>query len=243
MNQKGCLSLQARRPISTFTGIEESIPAGFLSYNALQAKLERRFSAGLYFLNSFTYSRAIDNASGHLDTPNGDNSRVNLANLKARRRIGLRSAVERYLDRGLGPALWPGASLRCQPHRVPMQMALGDWQISATNIATSGQPVNLTYSESGGLRRERSSCLSSECLGKSRDAIIATDEDGNVDFEFPELEIPSAFRQTPASLMEMPAATHCVIIPSMSWISACTRVFDCGAKTRCWIFVARLSTC
>ncbi len=49
------LSLQARRPISTFTGIEESIPAGFLSYNALQAKLERRFSGGLYLLNAFTY--------------------------------------------------------------------------------------------------------------------------------------------------------------------------------------------
>jgi hypothetical protein len=28
------------------------------------------------------------------------------------------------------------------------QMVLGDWQISAINTATSGQPVNLTYSES-----------------------------------------------------------------------------------------------
>jgi hypothetical protein len=44
------LSLQARRPISTFTGIEESINAGFLSYNALQVELEHRYSAGLYLL-------------------------------------------------------------------------------------------------------------------------------------------------------------------------------------------------
>ncbi len=28
-----------------------------------------------------------------------------------------------------------------------VQMLLGDWQISAINTATSGQPVNLTYSE------------------------------------------------------------------------------------------------
>src|ERR1019366_9606280 len=76
----GTLNLAARRPIQTFTTIEESIPAGFLSYNALQVKLEHRFGHGLYVLDSFSYSHALDNASGHLDTPNGDNSRINLAN-------------------------------------------------------------------------------------------------------------------------------------------------------------------
>jgi hypothetical protein len=144
----GTLSLQARRPITTFTGIEESIPAGFLSYNALQAKLERRFSAGLYFLNSFTYSRAIDNASGHLDTPNGDNSRVNLANLRGE--TG-ESAYDQPLNDTL-TVVWDlpygrGRHFGASAPRA-LQMALGDWQISATNIATSGQPVNLTYSES-----------------------------------------------------------------------------------------------
>jgi Carboxypeptidase regulatory-like domain/TonB-dependent Receptor Plug Domain/TonB dependent receptor len=144
----GTLSLQARRPITTFTGIEESIPAGFLSYNALQAKLERRFSAGLYFLNSFTYSRAIDNASGHLDTPNGDNSRVNLANLRGETGESaydqpLNDTLTVVCDLPYGRGRHFGASA---PRAL--QMALGDWQISATNIATSGQPVNLTYSES-----------------------------------------------------------------------------------------------
>ena len=76
----GCLSVAARRPIPTFTTIEETLPAGFLSYNALQVKAEHRFGHGLYLLNSFTYSHGLDNASGHLDTPNGDNSRINLAN-------------------------------------------------------------------------------------------------------------------------------------------------------------------
>ena len=53
-----------------------------LIYHAAQVRLEHRYSAGLYLLNAFSYSRAIDNASGHLDTPNNDNSRVNLANLR-----------------------------------------------------------------------------------------------------------------------------------------------------------------
>ena len=39
----GTLSVQARRPITTFTTIEESIPAGFLSYNGLQVKFEHRY--------------------------------------------------------------------------------------------------------------------------------------------------------------------------------------------------------
>ena len=142
------LSLQARRPISTFTGIEESIPAGFLSYNALQVELEHRYSAGLYLLNSFTWSRAIDNASGHLDTPNGDNSRVNLANLNGERG---ESAYDQPINDTL-TVVWdlPYGSGRHVGANAPraLQMVLGDWQLSAINTATSGQPVNLTYSES-----------------------------------------------------------------------------------------------
>ena len=52
-------------------------------YHALQVKVERRYSRGLYLLNSFTWSRARDNASGHLEVQNGDNSRVNYRDLEA----------------------------------------------------------------------------------------------------------------------------------------------------------------
>jgi hypothetical protein len=147
VNQKGCLSLQARRPISTFTGIEESVPYGFLSYNGLQAKLEHRFSDGFYVLNSFTYSRAIDNASGHLDTPNNDNSRVNLANLEGERG---ESAYDQPLNDTL-TVLWdlPYGRGRHFGASAPyaLQLLAGGWQLSAINSATSGQPVNLIYSE------------------------------------------------------------------------------------------------
>ncbi len=140
-----CPTLQARRPISTFTGIEESIPAGFLSYNALQVKLEHRFSGGLYALNSFTWSRAIDNASGHLDTPNNDNSRVNLANLPGERGESaydqpLNDTLSIVYDLPFGNGRrWGGNSPRF------LNTVLGDWQFTAINTATSGQPVNLIY--------------------------------------------------------------------------------------------------
>src|SRR6202000_1904066 len=38
------LSVQARRPIQTFSGIEIAFNRGFGSYNALQTKLEKRYS-------------------------------------------------------------------------------------------------------------------------------------------------------------------------------------------------------
>ncbi|MBA3357276.1 MAG: hypothetical protein H0U18_15325 [Pyrinomonadaceae bacterium] len=65
-------SLQARRPIQGFGTISAVLPEGFSNYNALQVKLERRFSQGLHFLNSFTWSKALDNASQVLEEPNGN---------------------------------------------------------------------------------------------------------------------------------------------------------------------------
>ena len=146
--QTGTLSVQARRPIATFTTIEESIPAGFLSYNGLQAKFEHRFSGGLYLLNSFSWSRAIDNASGHLDTPNNDNSRVNLANLAGERG---QSAYNQPINETLS-VVWdlPVGNGRLLGSHMPraLDMAVGGWQLTAVNTDTSGQPVNLIYSPS-----------------------------------------------------------------------------------------------
>jgi hypothetical protein len=145
----GCVNLlnqNAGRPLKTFTTIEESIPAGFLSYNALQAKLEHRSGHGLYLLNSFTYSRAIDNASGHLDTPNGDNSRINLANPAGE--IGpsgynqpLNDVLSVVYDLPYGKGRKFGSSAP-----LVMQEILGGWQFLLINSAGSGQAVNVTYS-------------------------------------------------------------------------------------------------
>ena len=46
----------------------------------MQAKLERRYSNGIYLLNSFTWSKGINNASANLETNGGDSAVVNIAN-------------------------------------------------------------------------------------------------------------------------------------------------------------------
>ncbi len=142
----GCLTLAQRRPIQTFTTIEQTLPAGLLYYNALQTKFEHRTSQGLYVLNSFTWSRAEDNASGHLDTPDGDNSRINLANPLGE--IGpsgynqpLNDILSVVYDLPYGKGRHSGTTAP-----LLLQEALGGWQVTAINSASSGLPFNVTYS-------------------------------------------------------------------------------------------------
>jgi len=129
------LSLQARRPIPNFAGIEVAYGAGYANYNALQLKLEKRYSNGLTFINSFTWSKAIDNASGHLEANNGDNSRANIRDLTHEK--GLSGYDQPFNDTLSGVYALPFA----RNNRF-----LGGWQLTVINTFTSGLPINVTYS-------------------------------------------------------------------------------------------------
>ena len=144
--QSGCLPVASRRPIPTFTTIEETLPQGFLSYNALQTKFEHRTGHGLYILNSFTWSHAIDNASGHLDTNAGDNSRINLANALGERGASgynqpLNETLSLVYDLPYGKGRSFGATAP-----LALQEVLGGWQLTLINDMNSGSPVNVIYS-------------------------------------------------------------------------------------------------
>ncbi len=139
------LTVDQRRPISGFGYIQGSFNGGWANYNALQAKLERRFAGGFYLLNSFTYARAMDNASGHLEVQNGDDSRVHFT------RMQLNKAQSGYnqkfndtltlvwdLPVGKGRSLgsgWGGAA----------EAVLGGWRLTQITTMTTGTPVNLRY--------------------------------------------------------------------------------------------------
>jgi hypothetical protein len=142
----GCLSLATRRPIPTFTTIEETLPAGFLNYNSLQTKLEHRAGHGLYLLNSFTWSRAIDNAEGHLEEADGDSGRINLANPRSNRGpSGYNQPLNEVLSIVYDLPYGKGRMFGGDAPRL-MQEVLGGWQITAINSASSGLPINITYS-------------------------------------------------------------------------------------------------
>jgi hypothetical protein len=146
-NQPGQnLPLQARRPIPNFAYIEVAFGAGNSTYNGFQAKLEKRFSAGLYVLNSFTWSKALDNAPGHLEANSGDQTRVNYANIANDKGYSnynqpLNDTLSIVWDLPVGKGRRFGSS-------APglLQGAFGGWQFTAINTAASGLPINLTYS-------------------------------------------------------------------------------------------------
>ncbi len=141
------LTYQARRPVSTFGDIEIAQNSGSANYNSLQTRLERRVGA-LYFLNSFTYSRTFDLSSGHLETSNGDNSRVNFANPRAD--YGP-SGYDQPLD-DTTSAVWDlpyGHGRHFGAHVNGFaNAALGGWQMTLINTITSGLPLNINYTSS-----------------------------------------------------------------------------------------------
>ena len=142
----GCTSLLGRRPVAGFGSIEIAYGGGSTNYNSLQFKVEKRTKMGLYLLNSFTWSRNFDISGGHLETANGDNSRVNYANPSADygpsgydQPLADTLAVVYDLPYGHGRKF--GASSNNFLNEV-----LGGWQLTLINNMTSGSPINFNYS-------------------------------------------------------------------------------------------------
>ena len=140
--------MQARRPDQQFGFIDANYSAGFSTYNALQVKIEKRYASGLYLLNSFTWSKAIDNAAGALETSNGDGDAVDLHNFNSSK--GLSGYNQPLND--TATAVWAlpfGHGRRfASGLSWPLEAVLGGWALSGINTMTAGQPINLTYDPS-----------------------------------------------------------------------------------------------
>ena len=138
------LSVNARRPFAGFTTIEEAYDGGFSSYQALQARIEKRYSLGLYFINSFTWSKAIDNAPGHLENYDGDNSRVNIYNVQSNR--GVSSYNQPFNDTlSILYDIPFGKGRRFSTRNTALDLIAGGWAIDLINTESSGLPLNITY--------------------------------------------------------------------------------------------------
>ncbi len=142
----GCASLAARRPVQGFGDIEIAYGGGSTNYNSLQFRVEKRTAVGLYLLNSFTYSRDFDLSGGHLETSNGDNSRVDYANPSASYGPSgydqpLADTLSMVYDLPYGHGRRFGATSNNLVNEV-----LGGWQLTLINTMTSGAPININYS-------------------------------------------------------------------------------------------------
>jgi len=101
----------------------------------------------VYFLNSFTWSKAIDNSSGSLENANGNGiGPQNPRNLAGEKSLSLYdqpltnvTTVVWRLPFGNGHSFFKSAS-------KAVNAAVGGWELSGISNAFSGQPVNIVYS-------------------------------------------------------------------------------------------------
>ncbi|HEX4485780.1 MAG TPA: TonB-dependent receptor [Terriglobales bacterium] len=139
----GC-TLDPASPPCTYssTGLIEGIAGS--SYNALETSLKKRFSHGLSFLASYTYSKSIDDASSFNMTGSaakpvaGENDLAqNPFNVSAERGRSLFDARHRLvLSYQWSLPFWR------QPHGW-YQQALGNWQVNGITTYMTGTPFTV----------------------------------------------------------------------------------------------------
>ncbi len=120
------------RPFKGFGSIRQHETTSSSTYHSLQATLQRRFSKGLLFESSYTWSRAITDASGFGETPQ------NAYNLKAER----------------GPAGFDRTQMLILNYIYELPFfrdrskvtgkLLGGWQVSGITQFQGGVPLNLS---------------------------------------------------------------------------------------------------
>jgi hypothetical protein len=142
------LPVKTRRPDAQFDYIDSNFSMGFANYNALQVKVEHRYASGLTLLNSFTWSKAIDDASGALEMGNGDQQSVNIFDPNSSRGVSgynqkLNNTTSGVFELPYGRGRQFGANL---PKAA--DLVLGGWAMSGINTMATGQPINLTYDPS-----------------------------------------------------------------------------------------------
>jgi hypothetical protein len=141
--------VRARTPFPWYnTSAFYSTSNGTSNYNGLQVKLDRKFSNGLQYLASYTWSKAIgEGGSGLFDVENGPGGFSiwqNYYNLKASRGV-LAFSIPQMLTMEGQYALPVGIGQRYLNHG-PAAYILGNWQANTAVQIRSGQPYNLDVS-------------------------------------------------------------------------------------------------
>lgn len=137
-----------RQPFGPALGeIRELSNSAHSIYHGLQSKIEKRFSSGLYFLGSYTWSKSID------DQSNGtDNSAASGQYPQNPLNAGLDRGLSSFdrTHRLIGSVVWeipfgrgPAEGSRA---REAVKNVLGGWQLSGILLAETGTPFSAVMS-------------------------------------------------------------------------------------------------
>jgi hypothetical protein len=134
------VNTQPYTPFPLLGNVVYNLYEGVSSYNALQASLEKRFTSGLSFLASYTYSHSLDNGdSGLGDTTYRNVIMVPLSeemansDFDARQRVTFNGSYE--LPFGKGRQYLNQSALT--------DVVIGGWSAALTFAAQSGSPISV----------------------------------------------------------------------------------------------------
>jgi len=141
----GSTASAARRPFGPALGeVREFTNSAHSIYHGLQTKIEQRFSHGVYFLGSYTWSKSIDNQSnGTDDSAAGGQYPQDPNNWSLDRGPSSFDRTHRFV----ASAVWEipfRAGRRADPGAAAViRGILGGWQLSGVVTAETGTPFSV----------------------------------------------------------------------------------------------------
>lgn len=133
-------SVASRRPISGFNNITAQLPMGVSRYNALETRLERRFTNGFSLLAAYTFSRSLDNGGEQLI---GDLNLRDVNNVNAEYSLSLGDMRHRFVTSALYDLPF-GKGRHFSITNPVLDAIAGGWQANTIITLHSGQPFTPT---------------------------------------------------------------------------------------------------
>jgi hypothetical protein len=135
---------QLLRPFPEYTNVYNvQSPSGFSTYNALTLSANRRFSNGLQFLVSFTWSKYLDNTEGPEGWTNGTAQNVrNWYDTSLEKSLMLND-IPRSLVASYVYELPVGTGKKVAPKNGVVNAIVGGWQIAGISSFKDGFPLSI----------------------------------------------------------------------------------------------------
>src|ERR1035441_6050697 len=151
-NQPGStVAYTLRTPIPTFGPITWLGPAGNNHYNGVSARVEPRFTKGLYVLNSFTWGKAMGDSEQALEYFAGyyQANPQNIRALAAEKGpssfdVKLNNVTSLVYQLPFGKGREYGANMN-----AVLDTLVGGWELTSINTTHTGMPLDVTYGATG----------------------------------------------------------------------------------------------
>ena len=153
----GATAGQALRPYPQYGDVDNPLnPIGSVSYSGLQSSLQKRFTDGLTFLLSYTFSKTI----GSVDSNDGPTAGAENAiyagsfaqdyyNPKGERSV-TSSDIPHVVSLSYTYELPFGHNKRFLNHGGAVDKVVGGWSVSGLHQYQSGRPIHIEYDATGG---------------------------------------------------------------------------------------------